>query len=84
MGWNIKRIAPPIPMLGILPDGKQRKVHAHFLIDYGYEHDLQWLCEVDETGEPWVIKNPLVRFQKNWSAGTSGGKVTAAVTAALR
>lgn len=38
---------------------------AHFLIDYGIEHDLQWVCFINSTGECWTFKNPLVRAQKN-------------------
>lgn len=65
MSWEIKRLDPPLPM----KVGKD-KVHAHFLIDYGYPHDLVWVCEVDGTGECWCVRNPSIRFQANWTAGT--------------
>lgn len=42
---------------------------AHFLIDYGEEHDLIWVCFMDETGEVWAFPNPEVRAIKNTSLG---------------
>ena len=42
---------------------------AHFLIDYGFEHHLSWVCFQDETGECWTWTNRDVRMQDNISAG---------------
>jgi transcription elongation factor len=42
---------------------------AHFVIDYGIEHDLEWVCFIDETGECWTIKNRDIRAQKNITWG---------------
>ncbi len=58
------RIDPPIPLL--TPKGKAL---AHFLIDYGFEHDLYWVCFQEETGECWTWNNKDIRAQKNITAG---------------
>lgn len=42
---------------------------AHFLIDYGIESNLCWVIFMDETNEIWCYENPLVRAQKNITAG---------------
>lgn len=38
---------------------------AHFVIDPGVEHDLQWVCFINETGEVWTFANPEVQAAKN-------------------
>ena len=38
---------------------------AHFLIDYGEEHHLMWVCVLDKTGEIWTFANPDIRGQVN-------------------
>jgi hypothetical protein len=60
----VTRIDPPIPLL--TPKGKAL---AHFLIDYGFEHDLYWVCFQDETGECWTWSNKDIRAQNNITAG---------------
>jgi len=60
----IIRIDPPIPLT--TPRGP---AYAHFLIDYGTEHDLLWQVFVKETGESWCIPNRDVRLDANWSLG---------------
>jgi len=42
---------------------------AHFLIDYGEEHDLLWVVADDATGEIWTWPNNEVRALKNISMG---------------
>ena len=42
---------------------------AHFLIDYGEESDLIWVCFQDETGECWCWRNREIRAQKNITLG---------------
>lgn len=42
---------------------------AHFLIDYGLEHDLYWVCFQDDTGECWTWNNKDIRAQENITAG---------------
>lgn len=44
---------------------------AHFLIDYGPEHDLLWVVADDATGEVWTVPNPDVRFIPNYSLGAA-------------
>ena len=58
------RIDPPIPLL--TPKGKAL---AHFLIDYGFDHDLYWVCFQEETGECWTWNNKDIRAQNNITAG---------------
>ena len=42
------------PLDVITPKGK---AVVHFLIDYGRESDLYFVCFIDETGECWIFKN---------------------------
>lgn len=42
---------------------------AHFVIDYGEEHDLLWVVVDDATGEIWTWPNNDVRAIKNISLG---------------
>ena len=50
---------------GTAAAGQVIESFAHFLIDPGQEHHLQWVCFIDETGECWTFSNPEVRLQKN-------------------
>lgn len=59
----IVRLDPPLPL--ITPKGKAL---AHFLIDYGFEHDLHWVCFQTDTGECWTWNNKDVRAEKNITA----------------
>jgi hypothetical protein len=58
------RIDPPLPL--ITPKGKAL---AHFLIDYGMEHDLLWVCFQYNTGECWTWKNSEIRADNNITMG---------------
>jgi len=40
---------------------------AHFLIDYGSEHHLLWVCFIDSNGECWTFANPEILIQENLS-----------------
>jgi hypothetical protein len=60
----ITRIDPPLPLQ--TPKGKAM---AHFIIDYGIEHDLHWVCFQDTTGECWTWNNKEIRLQENITAG---------------
>jgi len=42
---------------------------AHFLIDYGQEHHLEWVCFLEDNGECWTFQNPDIRAQKNITQG---------------
>lgn len=58
------QLLPTIPL-----ETPKGKATAHFLIDPGSEHHLQWVCFVDATGECWVFRNPEVRLQANPTMG---------------
>jgi hypothetical protein len=60
----ILQLNPAIPVT--TPKGSAL---AHFLIDYGQESHLYWVCFQDDTGECWTYANPEVRAQKNISLG---------------
>lgn|SRR5574337_1152692 len=59
----IIQLNPPIPL--ITPDGKGI---AHFMIDYGVEHDLIWVVFL-EDGEIWCFLNKDVRAVENLTIG---------------
>ena len=60
----ITRIDPPLPL-----DTPKGKALAHFIIDYGFEQDLYWVCFQEETGECWTWNNKDIRAQKNITVG---------------
>lgn len=60
----LQRLDPPLPVT--TPKGSAM---AHFLLDYGFEHHLMWICFQDETGECWTWPNPQIRIQANTTAG---------------
>jgi len=60
----IIQLNPPIPLQ--TPKGNAL---AHFLIDYGPESHLLWVCFQNETGEIWSWPNTEVRAEKNISLG---------------
>jgi hypothetical protein len=45
------------------------KVLAHFLIDYGIEADLMWICFSQETSECWTLSNKDIKIEKNITIG---------------
>ena len=45
MSNTITQLNPPIPLM--TPKGRAM---AHFIIDYGMENDLMWVCFQDDTG----------------------------------
>jgi hypothetical protein len=60
----ILRLDPPLPL--ITPKGSAL---AYFLIDYGLDYDLMFVCFLDEGGECWTFRGPQVRAVANYSAG---------------
>lgn len=54
------QLNPPLPLN--TPKGK---AWAHFVIDYGMEHDLLWVCFQDDSGECWTWNNKDITIQKN-------------------
>lgn len=66
----ITQLNPPIPL-----ETPKGKALAHFVIDYGPEYDLLWICFDDATGECWTWHNHAIRAQDNVSIGRKyGGK----------
>jgi len=63
------QLNPTIPL-----DTPKGAAKAHFLIDYGQEHHLLWVCFQDDTGECWTFPNPQVKLQKNFSMMQRTGK----------
>lgn len=59
----ILQLNPPLPVE--TPKGKGL---AHFLIDPGLEHHLEWVV-FQQTGEIWTWENPEVRAQPNITIG---------------
>jgi hypothetical protein len=60
----ILQLNPPLPLT--TPKGPGL---AHFLIDYGPESDLYWVCFQTDNGEIWTWNNKEVRADKNISLG---------------
>lgn len=60
----IIQLNPSLPV--VTPQGKAL---AHFLIDEGIEHDLKWVCFLDNSGECWTYSNQDIRAQKNITYG---------------
>lgn len=60
----ITQLNTPLPL--ITPKGK---AWAHFVIDYGMESDLLWVCFQDDSGECWTWSNREIRIQSNATLG---------------
>ncbi len=56
----IIQLNPPIPM-----ETPKGSAQAMFLIDYSAEHNLMWVCFLDDGGECWTFQNPEVRACRN-------------------
>jgi len=59
------QLNPTIPIVR-LSDGM--KGFAFAIIDYSQEHDLLFICAMDDT-EIWTLSNKDIRMQKNISLG---------------
>ena len=60
----ILQLNPTIPV--ITPKGRAQAV---FVIDYGPEHDLIWVCFLDANGACWSYRNTDIRAEKNVTMG---------------
>lgn len=58
------QLNPPIPV-----DTPKGSALAHVLVDYGIEHNINWVCFQDDTGECWTWSNRDIRAQKNITYG---------------
>ena len=59
------QLNPTLPIIRI-SDGM--KGFAFMVIDYSQEHDLNFVCGMDD-GEIWVLNNKDVRLQSNLTFG---------------
>ena len=50
-------------------DTPKGKAIAHFILDYGSEADLIWVCFLQETGECWCFSNKEIRIENNATLG---------------
>lgn len=60
----ILQLDPPIPLFT-----DKGEALAHFLIDYGPESHLHWVCFLKASGEIWTLDNTRVRAQWNQTLG---------------
>lgn len=58
------RIDPPLPL-----ETPKGLAMAYFLLDYGIDHDLLWVCFINSTRECWTFANPQIRAVSNLSLG---------------
>lgn len=61
---SFTQLHPPIPM-----ETEKGSGYAIAIIDYSAEFDLYWVVALDATGEIWILGNPHVRLQKNYTLG---------------
>lgn len=69
---TVLQLNPALPL-----ETPKGKAIAHFLIDYGQESDLVWVCFQQDGGEIWCWNNRDVRADKNITLGRGGATVTA-------
>lgn len=62
----ITQLNPALPL-----DTPKGAALCHFIIDYGMESDLYWVCFLDYNGECWTFSNKEIRAQKNITLGRS-------------
>jgi hypothetical protein len=60
----ILQLNPPLPL-----DTPKGKGWAHFVIDYGQEHDLLWVVFQDDSRECWTWSNKQITIQANITIG---------------
>jgi len=58
------QLDPMIPV--VTPKGK---AWAFLVVDRSQEHDLEWSCFIDDTGECWTFRNHDIRVEKNITMG---------------
>ena len=61
----ILQLNPTMPIICV-SDGM--KGYAFIVIDYSQEHDLLYVCAMD-NGEIWTLNNKTIRVQNNISLG---------------
>ena len=58
----ILQLNPTIPVT--TPKGKG---YAHLVIDYSQEHDLYWVCFINDKKECWTFPNSKIKITDNIS-----------------
>lgn len=66
----LTQLRPQIPLI-VLPHGPcpGGNAQAVGVIDYSEEHDLMWVCILDDGGQIWTVPNKHVRGFANSSIG---------------
>lgn len=59
----VTQLNPTIPIIRV---SDQMEGFALLVIDYSQEHDLLWVCGMD-NGEIWTLSNKEIRMCKNIS-----------------
>ena len=59
------QLNPTIPIIRV---SDQMKGYAFLVIDYSQEHDLLYVCAMN-NGEIWTLNNKTIRIQNNISLG---------------
>ena len=59
------QLNPTLPIIRV-SDGM--KGYAFIVIDYSQEHDLLYVCAMD-NGEIWTLNNKTIRIQNNITLG---------------
>ena len=62
---DMLQLNPTIPIIRL---SDNMKGFAFVLIDYSQEHDLLFVCAMDD-GEIWTLSNKDIRMQQNISLG---------------
>lgn len=42
---------------------------CHFMIDYGPDFDIVWVCFIQDTGECWSFDNSVIKIARNETLG---------------
>lgn len=58
------RLDPPLPL-----ETPKGLALAYFLIDYGIDYNLLWVCFINSTRECWTFANPQIRGVRNETFG---------------
>jgi len=60
----ILQLNPQIPLIT-----EKGPAQAIMVLDYSEEHDLMWICILDESGEIWTFPNSKIRGFANYTIG---------------
>ncbi len=58
------QLNPQIPLVT-----EKGPAQAIMVIDYSEEHDIFWVCILDDSGEIWTFPNDKVRGFANYTVG---------------